>query len=168
MRTLPAFIQDRESLPRPPLPCPYTNQFLAPRLTPHPFHLSELPPLPKNLRKPGTPSIIILCLSGMRCVDVIRSLKTMEPKPPGEISKLFAKHFKVPEQIEYLKEKKVWVGVGTPGRIGKILAESGECRPTLFLLLRFPFHSASRLFFFSVLSSDADNPSSHRFPPYCF
>lgn len=89
-----------------------------------------MPPLAKNLRKPGTPSIIILCLSGMRCADVIRTLKSGmgEPKPPGEVGKLFAKHFKVQEQVEWLKANKAWVCVGTPGRIAKLLADSGEPR----------------------------------------
>jgi hypothetical protein len=54
-------------------------------LTPSPI---ECPPLPKNIKKEGTPSVIILSLSGIRCADVVRSLKTMEPKPPGEIAKV--------------------------------------------------------------------------------
>jgi protein CMS1 len=41
---------------------------------------------------------------------------------------LFAKHFKVPEQIEYLNTTKIWAAAGTPGRIGKILSDSGTLR----------------------------------------
>lgn len=75
LTTLPAFIQKRTSL--------YTFHSLS--LTPSPV---ECPPLPKNIKKEGTPSVIILSLSGIRCADVVRSLKTMEPKPPGEIAKV--------------------------------------------------------------------------------
>ncbi|GHJ85211.1 hypothetical protein NliqN6_1613 [Naganishia liquefaciens] len=88
------------------------------------FIQKQLPPLPKQIKKEGTPSIIILSLSGIRCADVVRSLKKMEPKPPGEFAKLFAKHFKVSEQIEHLQKTKISIAAGTPNRIGKILADS--------------------------------------------
>ncbi|KAJ9103011.1 hypothetical protein QFC20_004819 [Naganishia adeliensis] len=103
-----------------------TSQWTEPRdLSTLPaFIQKQCPPLPKNIKKEGTPSIIILSLSGIRCADVVRSLKTMDPKPPGEIAKLFAKHFKVSEQIEHLQKTKICLAAGTPNRIGKILADS--------------------------------------------
>ncbi|KAI5451868.1 Protein cms1 [Naganishia albida] len=103
-----------------------TSQWTEPRdLSTLPaFIQKQCPPLPKNIKKEGTPSVIILSLSGIRCADVVRSLKTMEPKPPGEIAKLFAKHFKVSEQIEHLQKTKICLAAGSPNRIGKILAES--------------------------------------------
>ncbi len=41
-------------------------------------------------------------------------------------SQLFAKHFKLAEQIDHLQKTKIGIAVGTPGRIAKILKESGE------------------------------------------
>ncbi len=70
---------------------------------------------------------MILASSGQRCADIVRSLKRMEPKPAGEIGKLFAKHFKVPEQVDYLRKTKVVIVVGTPGRIGRLVKEEGGC-----------------------------------------
>jgi hypothetical protein len=74
--------------------------------------------------------------------------KAEQNKPPGEVAKvsltklryslritsfihsldflqLFAKHFKVSEQIEHLEKTKIWAAAGTPARIAKILADSG-------------------------------------------
>lgn len=44
----------------------------------------------------------------------------------GEIAKLFAKHFKLEEHARYLKQTRVGAAVGTPGRIGKLLTETGK------------------------------------------
>lgn len=42
-----------------------------------------------------------------------------------DVAKLFSKHFKLQEHIEYLQKTKVGIAVGTPGRIGKLFSESG-------------------------------------------
>ncbi|RXK35007.1 hypothetical protein M231_07737 [Tremella mesenterica] len=73
----------------------------------------------------GSPNIIILCLSGLRCVDVVRAVKPYRGN--GEVAKLFAKHMKFSAQEEYLKKTKVSVAVGTPARVGKLI-ESGALR----------------------------------------
>lgn len=43
----------------------------------------------------------------------------------GEVAKLFAKHFKLDEHVRYLSKTKVGAAVGTPGRVGKLLCETG-------------------------------------------
>lgn len=43
----------------------------------------------------------------------------------GEVAKLFARHFKLAEHSSYLKRTKISAAVGTPGRIGKLLCETG-------------------------------------------
>ncbi|KAH8090598.1 U3-containing 90S pre-ribosomal complex subunit-domain containing protein [Filobasidium floriforme] len=98
------------------------------------FVNSQIPSLPKRLKRAGTPSLIVLSPSGIRAADVVRALKSVRVpegedgaetgKPPGEVGKLFAKHFKASEQIEYLNSTKIWAAAGTPGRIGKILSDS--------------------------------------------
>ena len=46
-----------------------------------------------------------------------------------DVAKLFSKHFKLSEHIEYLNKTKVSVAVGTPGRIGKLFTDSGQSSP---------------------------------------
>ncbi|KAK8861700.1 hypothetical protein IAR55_002523 [Kwoniella newhampshirensis] len=69
----------------------------------------------------GSPQVIVLALSGLRCADVVRGVRDV--KGNGEVAKLFAKHFKLADQIKYLEKTKVSIAVGTPARVGKLLAE---------------------------------------------
>ncbi|WWC88062.1 uncharacterized protein L201_002965 [Kwoniella dendrophila CBS 6074] len=81
--------------------------------------------LSENLSKKklnvGQPQIIILALSGLRCADLVRGVRDV--KGDGEVAKLFAKHFKLADQVKYLHQKKVSIAVGTPARVGKLLTE---------------------------------------------
>ena len=60
--------------------------------------------------------------------DVTRVLKDkkLRGEKGGEVAKLFAKHFKLEDHVSYLKRTKVGTAVGTPGRIGKLICETGE------------------------------------------
>ncbi|OCF36272.1 protein CMS1 [Kwoniella heveanensis CBS 569] len=69
----------------------------------------------------ATPRVIILSLSGLRCADVVRGVRDV--KGQGDVAKLFAKHFKLADQIKYLEKTKVSIAVGTPARVGKLLNE---------------------------------------------
>ncbi|CAK9785477.1 hypothetical protein CC85DRAFT_286645 [Cutaneotrichosporon oleaginosum] len=71
--------------------------------------------------KPGCPRVLILSLSGIRCADVVRAVRSV-PRP-GEVAKLFAKHFKLADQIKYLAKTRVSIAVGTPARVAKLLAD---------------------------------------------
>lgn len=42
----------------------------------------------------------------------------------GDVAKLFARHFKLAEHVDYLRRTKVGAAVGTPGRLGKLLNET--------------------------------------------
>ena len=92
----------------------------------------------KKKISPATPRIIILSLSGIRCADVVRAVKPY--KGSGEVAKvsqvfktwsihilipvqLFAKHFKLEDQIKHLAKTRTSIAVGTPARVGKLLAE---------------------------------------------
>ena len=49
--------------------------------------------------------IIIVAASGQRCADIMRETKSFkEEEKKGMTAKLFAKHFKLAEQIERLKK----------------------------------------------------------------
>ena len=52
-----------------------------------------------------------------------------------KVSKLFAKHFKVQEQVEYLRAHVVRVAVGTPNRLSKLVEEGALHLDGLSLLV---------------------------------
>ena len=57
----------------------------------------------QSLGKIGSP-VTIICPSGKRCTDVLRSISDWTKEKDGQTAKLFAKHFKLAEQIERLKK----------------------------------------------------------------
>jgi len=66
----------------------------------------------------------------MSALSLLRSdqsaLKKFKSPGKAEIAKLFARHFKLAEHIEYVKKTLINIAVGTPGRIrGLVEAESG-------------------------------------------
>ncbi|WOO81616.1 Protein CMS1 [Vanrija pseudolonga] len=71
---------------------------------------------------PGTPRALIVSLSGIRCADVVRAVRDVK-RPGGEVAKLFAKHFKLVDQVKYLAKTRVAIAVGTPARVAKLLAD---------------------------------------------
>lgn len=72
---------------------------------------------------PGTPRLIYLCSSAIRCVEVIRVLKTSFRAI--KIAKCFAKHLKLSDQLQFLHKEKTAVAVGTPNRVLKLIQEGG-------------------------------------------
>jgi protein CMS1 len=73
----------------------------------------------------GAPVVLILSASGVRSVEVIRSLPLFSEA--AKIGKLFAKHLKVPEQVYFLERTVSHICVGTPGRVDKLI-EEGKLR----------------------------------------
>ncbi|KAK9729385.1 Protein cms1 [Basidiobolus ranarum] len=77
------------------------------------------------VRKPaktGAPTLMIICSSAIRAVDVCRAVKNLTKTCP--VGKLFAKHKKLAEQISFLKAFNFNIAIGTPNRIMKILDDS--------------------------------------------
>jgi hypothetical protein len=69
--------------------------------------------------QPGFPHIVLICPAALRAADMVRQMRKLKTK----VAKLFAKHFKLQDQIELLQQR--WpVVVGTPNRLAK-LAENG-------------------------------------------
>ena len=80
----------------------------------------------------GSPRVILVCSSAIRSVQVIALLsKSMKCK----IGKMFAKHFKITEQIEALQKTYYPIIVGTPHRILKLIELGAlgleECKAVL-------------------------------------
>lgn len=74
--------------------------------------------LVKGNAEPGCPAILIISSSAVRCVEILRGLKTLTTK--CHAAKLFAKHIKIEEQVSILKER-VNIAGGTPSRIKKLI-----------------------------------------------
>ncbi|KAG8861919.1 hypothetical protein FRB96_002362 [Tulasnella sp. 330] len=70
----------------------------------------------------GAPTAIFLSGAALRVIDVVKKCRKLPGDKGGEVAKLFAKHIKVQEQIDYLHKTKVSIAIGTPDRIGKLLA----------------------------------------------
>ncbi|KAG8996628.1 hypothetical protein FRB94_008160 [Tulasnella sp. JGI-2019a] len=70
----------------------------------------------------GAPTAIFLAGAALRVIDVVKKCRKLPGEKGGEVAKLFAKHIKVQEQIDYLHTTKVSIAIGTPDRIGKLLA----------------------------------------------
>ncbi|KAJ2994475.1 cms1 ribosomal small subunit [Globomyces sp. JEL0801] len=62
--------------------------------------------------------VLIICSSALRCLEIIKELRQT---PRVLVAKLFAKHMKLNEQIQSLKNQPFLVGVGTPSRLIKII-----------------------------------------------
>ncbi|KAK0717075.1 U3-containing 90S pre-ribosomal complex subunit-domain containing protein [Lasiosphaeria miniovina] len=67
-------------------------------------------------RKLGAPHTIIVAAAGQRAADLVRSVRTFQQKGIP-VAKLFAKHFKVEEQVAFLKKTRTGIAVGTPQRL---------------------------------------------------
>ena len=99
----------------------------------------------------GSPTVLFIASGAMRVADATRIFKSkfLRQEKGGDAAKLFARHFKLEEHMAYLKRAKIGSGwsilvhipvtasnwtlvsnffsaVGTPGRIGKLLCESGK------------------------------------------
>lgn len=94
--------------------------------------MTAVPTLHKRLlqrtKSFGAPTLLFLTGAALRVADVTRVLKnkTLQGEKGAGVAKLFAKHYKLEEHINYLKKTKIGSAVGTPGRVGKLLCETGE------------------------------------------
>ena len=73
----------------------------------------------------GAPTALVITSAALRAADLARVLRDMRGAKGGDVAKLFAKHFKLEEHAEYLRRTLVSAGVGTPGRLGRLLSETG-------------------------------------------
>ncbi|KAG1756282.1 U3-containing 90S pre-ribosomal complex subunit-domain containing protein [Suillus paluster] len=81
----------------------------------------------------GAPTLLFIAGAALRVADATRVLrdKRLRREKGADVAKLFARHFKLEEHVSYLKRSKIGSAVGTPGRIGKLLCETGELNTTL-------------------------------------
>jgi hypothetical protein len=67
----------------------------------------------------GCPIILIICASAIRCTKIIRSISSKIPK--CKIAKLFAKHMKIDDQMDFLSKSYYPIAIGTPNRISSLI-----------------------------------------------
>lgn len=85
----------------------------------------------------GAPTLLFIAGAALRVADAARILrdKRLRREKGADVAKLFARHFKLEEHVSYLKRSKIGSAIGTPGRIGKLLCETGE--PSTILKIDF-------------------------------
>ena len=88
--------------------------------------------LNKSTDEMGCPVVLILCAGAKRATTVINGLSK---KIHCKISKLFAKHIKIPEQVEALAKHHYPIAVGTPNRVEKLLELGALCLRNVDLVI---------------------------------
>lgn len=99
-------------------PCPFVRA-LSVALPNYRKLLSETP---SSKEDNGAPVILVIAASAIRATEIIKSISSKLIK--CRIAKLFAKHFKVVEQIEMLSKDYYPIAIGTPNRLNKLIEMS--------------------------------------------
>jgi protein CMS1 len=82
----------------------------------------------------GCPQLLIICSSAIRATQIIKSISARLIK--CRVAKLFAKHFKIEEQMDSLSKEYHPIAVGTPNRISKLIELGAlSLRRTLLVLI---------------------------------
>ncbi|OTA98448.1 hypothetical protein M426DRAFT_69808 [Hypoxylon sp. CI-4A] len=71
----------------------------------------------------GSPHTIIVTGAGLRAADLVRSVRKYQTKN-STIAKLFAKHIKMEESVQFLEKHRTGIAVGTPMRLGDLVDNS--------------------------------------------
>ncbi|CAN8100686.1 unnamed protein product [Discula destructiva] len=75
-------------------------------------------------KEKGAPHTIIVAGAGLRAADLVRAARKFQKKD-SLVAKLFAKHFKVAEQVDFLKKNRTGIAIGTPARLIDLLENGG-------------------------------------------
>ncbi|KAL2128886.1 hypothetical protein VTI74DRAFT_8507 [Chaetomium olivicolor] len=67
-------------------------------------------------KKNGSPHTLIVAGAGLRAADLVRAVRKFQKKG-NTVAKLFAKHFKLEEQVSFLEKSRTGIAVGTPQRL---------------------------------------------------
>jgi len=78
--------------------------------------------LKKSSEATGTPHTLIVVAAALRAADLSRAVRKFQSKD-NAVAKLFAKHIKLKEQVEYCKKSRIGIGVGTPERVLTLIKE---------------------------------------------
>ncbi|KAL2023506.1 hypothetical protein VTK56DRAFT_2114 [Thermocarpiscus australiensis] len=81
-------------------------------------------------KKCGSPHTVIVAAAGLRAADVVRAVRKFQKKGIP-VAKLFAKHFKLEEQVSFLKKSRTGIAVGTPQRLIDLIETNALCLENL-------------------------------------
>ena len=70
----------------------------------------------------GSPHTIVIAAAALRAANLVRAVKKFQTKE-NAVAKLFAKHIKLKESIEFCQKTRIGLGVGTPGRVLDLIKE---------------------------------------------
>ncbi|KAL8930516.1 MAG: hypothetical protein Q9208_000700 [Pyrenodesmia sp. 3 TL-2023] len=73
-------------------------------------------------KQPGTPHTLIVTAAALRALDLVRVLKQFQ-RGDATVAKLFAKHIKFKDAVDFVRKTRMNIGVGTPSRINGLIAE---------------------------------------------
>lgn len=102
----------------------------------------------------GCPNLLVVCSSASRATEIIRSLSGRPLK--CKVVKLFAKHFKIREQVNMLALESFPVAVGTPHRLSKLI-EVGALSLRLTQLVLVDMQPDSKMFNIITLPAVKDD-----------
>jgi len=78
--------------------------------------------LKKASEATGTPHTLIIAAAALRAANLSRAVKKFHSKE-NAVAKLFAKHIKLIEHIEFCKTTRIGIGIGTPERVLVLIKE---------------------------------------------
>ncbi|XP_073440469.1 protein CMSS1 isoform X4 [Dendrobates tinctorius] len=79
--------------------------------------------LSKNHKEKKSVLLLVVCSSALRTLELIKLTNAF--KGDTKIMKLFAKHLKIKDQIKWLENNVIHLGVGTPERIKALIEQDG-------------------------------------------
>ncbi|KAI9310891.1 U3-containing 90S pre-ribosomal complex subunit-domain containing protein [Dichotomocladium elegans] len=109
---------------------------------------SKLDKAPADL---ASPMVIVVAASAIRAANLATALRPIQGAKT-KIAKLFAKHMKVEEQVEFLKRQPIHIAVGTPNRL-QLLVEQEHVKLDNLELIVIDTEKISKGY--NVLESDA-------------
>ena len=70
----------------------------------------------------ASPHTLLVTFSAIRACDLIRAVRDFGSEE-NKISKLFAKHMKLPQMVDYAKKTRFGIGAGTPKRLEDLITD---------------------------------------------
>lgn len=110
-------------------------------------------PRPSNSEaEKGAPRVLILCAGAKRATDLIKGLRPLRIR----LGKLFAKHIKLSEQCELLRETEIPVAVGTPNRVGKLISSGALSLSQVSVILIDTFRNQKQMSVLDIRDTKKD------------
>lgn len=95
----------------------------------------------------GAPRVLVLTGNAKRATQYLKALRSLRGVRVG---KLFAKHIKLKEHIEWAKKTEFSIGVGTPHRVERLLAVSALSLQQVRLVLLDTFRNEKEMTMFDM------------------